>query len=152
MIMERTCRECSILFQGGPRAYYCPGCRIERQREQSRDFKKRKQKGDYRPLGSADKCEMCGEEYRVEAGIQRFCEKCQKPHANEHDRLTSIEFYKENKESINPERNVRRRTGVKQCAWCGKEFKSSTRSVTCSDECKRQHKNKMDRARYKGKQ
>lgn len=151
MVQERTCKECKTVFKGGPRAYYCPGCRLERQREQNRDFNIRKKKGDYRKLGSSDKCERCGKEYVVEAGLQRFCKDCQKPHAIEHDRKTSIEFYKNNKDDINPQRNTRRRIGAKQCAWCGKKFQSSTRAVTCSDECKRQHVNKMYRERYKNK-
>lgn len=32
----RVCRQCGIEFMGGPRAWYCPTCRIERQREQER--------------------------------------------------------------------------------------------------------------------
>ena len=103
MISEKICINCGLPFKGGPRAYYCPGCRLERQRDQNRDFKLRKKKGEYRKLGSADKCERCGKDYVVEAGLQRFC----------------------------------------------KEFQSSTRTVTCSDECKRQHINKMYRERYR---
>lgn len=149
MISEKICISCGLPFKGGPRAYYCPACRLERQREQNRDFKLRKKKGEYRKLGSADKCERCGKDYVVEAGLQRFCKECQRPHAMEHDKVTSLKFYKENKDDINPERNTRRRIDAKQCAWCGKEFQSSTRTVTRSDECKRQHINKMHRERYR---
>lgn len=37
----RVCRQCGIEFMGGPRAWYCPTCRIERQREQGRKCKQR---------------------------------------------------------------------------------------------------------------
>ena len=45
----RVCRQCGIEFMGGPRAWYCPTCRIDRQREQGRKCKQRQRKGQTRP-------------------------------------------------------------------------------------------------------
>jgi len=149
MFMERICKECEIIFNGGPRAYYCPFCRLERQRQQSKDFKIRKTKGDYRKLGSVDKCEQCGSDYIVKSGIQKFCPKCQKPHAIEHDRIRSIEYYHENKTDINHIRNLQRKIGFKICSWCEKEFETTTRTTTCSEECKRLNINRLYRKRWK---
>lgn len=145
MLMTRTCNSCGRTFQGGPRAYYCPECRDRRRREQAESYRRRKRSGDTRPLGSMDKCERCGNVYSVMSGNQRFCEKCQPIHSAEYDRETSISFYHENKERINPPRKIKRRKTNSTCSWCRKEFEPVNGSVTCSDECRRQHKNRQAR-------
>lgn len=142
MLQQRICQQCGRSFEGGPRAYYCPSCRIERKRYHDADFQRRKRKGNYRPLGSIDKCERCGKEYIVEGGLQRFCKVCRPEHYREHDRETAIEFYHNNKDRINPVRNQRRRKGPKTCVICGKEFTTNTRAITCSCECRRKDINK----------
>jgi uncharacterized Zn ribbon protein len=142
MIQDRTCRECSCSFKGGPRAYYCPSCRLERQRKANRESKARERKGLTRKLGSTDKCERCGKNYTINAALQRFCPDCQPIHALEYDRETSLPFYHEHKDQINPIRNERRRVGQRNCDWCGNEYTVSVgASLTCSDECKRKLKN-----------
>lgn len=75
-LRTRVCKQCGSEFSGGPRAWYCPDCRHERQREQARRFREKKAKGLVdRPLGSLDKCEVCGREYSTEKEIQvRFKE------------------------------------------------------------------------------
>lgn len=148
MLQQRICQQCGRSFEGGPRAYYCPSCRAERQREQNAEFQRRKRKGNYRPLGSIDKCEQCGKDYVVEGGQQRFCPDCQPIHAKEYDRETAIEFYHNNKDRINPVRNQRRRKGPKTCVICGKEFTTNTRAITCSPECRRKDINKKWNERY----
>ena len=72
----RVCRMCGKEFLGGPRAFYCPDCRIIRTKEAQKRF--RQGKTAKRKLGSVDKCELCGNEYIVMAGRQKYCsEKCQ---------------------------------------------------------------------------
>ena len=76
VIRTRTCKLCGVEFLGGPRAFYCPGCRKIRQKEAS--ARARKRGGAARPIGSADKCEWCGAEYIVNSGRQKYCsDKCQ---------------------------------------------------------------------------
>lgn len=147
-LLGRICRECDRSFKGGPRAYFCPDCRVERKRELWRRYVRNKRAGNVRTLGSTDKCERCGKDYTVKGGLQRFCPECQPIHAAEHDRRTSIEFYHENKERINPPRNERRRVGVRNCDWCGKEYRRTNRSLTCSDECRRLLRNKKWNEKY----
>lgn len=141
-IMQRICKQCEISFRGGPRAYYCPSCRYIRTRE--RDII-RKRNGALRPLGSIDKCKMCCKEYVVVSGLQEYCPDCQKPHAKEYDRETSIDFYHKNKQRINPVRYPKRQKPPIKCRWCSKEFKPHTRSKECSPECKRAYLNKYAR-------
>lgn len=133
MIQDRICRTCGRSFKGGPRAFYCPDCRLERKREVDRKFK---QQGAKRPLGSKDICERCGKPYTVTSGLQRYCPNCQRPHALEHDRQTGIKYYHDNSDHINPSRNAKRHIGLKRCVICGKEFDAHrTRRNTCSDAC-----------------
>lgn len=85
----RVCRQCGIEFMGGPRAWYCPTCRIERQREQGRTCKQRQRKGQTRWLGSIDKCEVCGKDYIVNSARQRYCPDCAPERYREVDREQS---------------------------------------------------------------
>lgn len=143
MIQDRLCKECSCSFQGGPRAYYCPVCRAERQRIQNAAGKARERKGLTRKIGSTDTCERCKKHYVVNSGLQRFCEVCRPEHTLEHDRQTSLPVYYIRKDDLNPIRNERRRQGMRNCDWCGKEHPISVGApTTCSDECKRLLKNK----------
>jgi predicted nucleic acid-binding Zn ribbon protein len=149
MLQQRICRQCGRSFEGGPRAYFCPSCRADRQREQWADYKRRQRKGDTRPIGSTDKCKRCGKDYTVNSGLQQYCPDCKPIHYAEHDRATSIDFYHSNKDRINPARYQRRRKPPKKCEWCGKEFETDTRTLTCSPECRKQLINKRWRQRYK---
>lgn len=154
MIQDRTCRECGCSFRGGPRAFYCHSCRVERHRKSDRESKSRSRKGLTRKLGSKDKCERCGKTYTINAAIQRFCSDCKPIHTLEYDRETSLPFYHEHKDNINPIRNERRRLGMRNCDWCGKEHPITVGApTTCSPECKRLLKNKKwnewDKARRK---
>jgi hypothetical protein len=144
-LLTRTCRQCQAFFQGGPRAYYCPSCRAERTRKTCAEHKRRKRQGKTRALGSIDACERCGKSYVVNAGLQRFCPVCQPIHAAEHDRRTSLEFYREHKDRINPPRKLKRRKRSNICAICGNVFDPINGSTTCSPECKRKLGNKHNR-------
>lgn len=150
MILDRKCLSCSTNFPGGPRAYYCPACRVDRRRQAKARYQQKKRLGiGIRHIGSTDRCERCNELYTVESGLQRFCPKCQPIHAAEYDAKTSLSFYHANKEGINPVRNERRLKGQRKCVWCDEIFDSKYGRVTCSEECKRQHYNRWQRENRK---
>jgi len=148
-IRECTCLTCGAIFNGGPRAYYCPTCRVERQKEAVKQYRQRKKLGNHRPLGSIDRCEKCGNEFTVSSGLQKFCPNCAPIHAIEYDRETSITFYHDNKDNINPKRNERRRIPARKCKWCGKEFIANSRRLYCCNRCKQNAENKKQREKYK---
>lgn len=148
MLQDRTCRQCDVTFRGGPRAYYCPDCRAERSRKAGAEHKRRKRRGLVRELGSVDTCERCGKPYTVQGGLQRFCPECQPIHAAEYDRETSLTFYHENKERINPPRKMKRRKRGNTCIICEAIFEPINGSTTCSAECKRKLANKKTREWY----
>lgn len=138
--MDRLCRECSVKFLGGPRAYYCPGCRIERKRRASRECKARQRQGLVRQLGSEDICERCEQTYTVRGPLQRFCPVCQPIHAAEHDRDTALVFYHANKQA----RKIKRQTIARHCDECGKYYNpAGTKRLTCSAECQRIRSNRL---------
>ena len=78
MLLDRTCIRCDINFKGGPRASYCPECRIIRRKETDSKYRARKRKGLSRKIGDIDKCERCGNDYEIEQSLQRFCSDCKK--------------------------------------------------------------------------
>lgn len=146
-IYNRICRQCGKPFKGGPRAWYCPDCRLMRRRES--DARQRTKKKPDRALGSIDRCVICGKEYIVNAATQKYCKECAKPAWMEADRKQSLKYYETNRESINPARNERRRIGLIKCSECGKEFDpQGTDRLTCSPECKRVRKNRKWRENY----
>ena len=105
---DRQCKTCGITFKGGPRAWYCPSCREERRKEQSRRGKQKERDGLTRKIGSVDKCEICGNDYIVAGGLQRMCEVCKPEQYAKIDAEMSLKYYHENKENINPARYERR--------------------------------------------
>ena len=138
----RVCRQCGISFMGGPRAWYCPDCRYERQKESTRLSRQRKRLGLTRALGSTGYCVVCGEPYVVESANQKYCPKCAPEAIRAIDRQQSLEWAREklkDKDYVDA-RNEKRRACVmeKTCPICGKKF--STRvsvKKTCSDECRK---------------
>lgn len=132
-LYNRVCRQCGKTFKGGPRAWYCPNCRIERRRESNRQHK---QTGTARPLGSIDRCEKCGKGYVVNSARQRYCRNCAKSAVTEVDRVQGAEYYNSNKDWINQLRKLQRNTRV--CPMCGKLFVSTSTSSICSDACKKE--------------
>lgn len=147
----RTCRACGCSFPGGPRAWYCPHCRMERKAEASRKCKARARSGEVRPLGSADACRRCGEAYTVKGGRQRYCPACAAPAVAEVDRKQGLAYYSTNRERINLTRNGTRRVGKRMCEECGKAYWRTGRAKTCGPACARLRRNRLARARLQDK-
>ena len=97
-IYIRECIQCSAAFKGGPRAWYCPECRAERQKIQARESRKRQAEGKQRKIGSTDICQNCGKPYIVASPLQKWCPDCKEEMARETDRRQSLEYYNENKD------------------------------------------------------
>ena len=94
---------------GGPRAWYCLNCRWERQKIADIKCAERRRLGKTRKIGSADLCVICGNPYTVKGGRQKYCEKCAPKAIAEIDKEQGLNYYRENKEKINPLRNEKRR-------------------------------------------
>lgn len=135
---SRICKTCNCTFLGGPRAWYCPDCRAERARESGRKSHERARQGKSRKIGSIDICQNCRGKYVVMGSLQKYCKACSPEVIGEIDRIQGNEWYKKNKQDINPKRNEKRRKKDCECVICGKVFEcDGTRRNTCSEECKK---------------
>lgn len=133
-IRPRTCRTCGTTFDGGPRAWYCPSCRAERQKEASRRARK---EGTKRPLGSIDHCVICGKEYIVNSARQRYCPDCAPEAYAAADREASKAWNAAN--DYYAKRAQSPRSGIRLCVICGKPLPPGSNAVTCSPECQRKN-------------
>lgn len=133
-VRPRTCVVCGVTFPGGPAAKFCPACLAQRKRE--RDAARRKT-GTLRPLGSTDKCQVCGADYIVASGSQKYCPACAAAAVRKIDNAQSRRW---NAENTTPEdRQAVRRAATAQipCAVCGTLFTPKGKAKTCSPECKK---------------
>lgn len=134
VIKTRTCIDCGAEFLGGPRAKRCAECARIARAERNSEYRKKGVAS--RPIGSIDKCMVCGEEYIVNSGRQKYCsDKCkeigvkewQKDHKKGYDKSSGQE-----KKKIERRRNV-----VKICKYCERPFSSSSATNMCSDYCRK---------------
>ena len=143
-IYGRVCRQCGSSFQGGPRAWYCPDCRHKRRLERNKVYAK----GFRRHLGDTDYCRHCGKPYIVQSGLQRYCKECGELNCKLVDRRQSLDYYRQNKDKINPARNERRRVPDRRCAVCGKLFRPKSKQIVCGDDCRKVWRRALDRVIY----
>lgn len=130
VLRERTCKSCGNSFVGGPRAWYCPTCRKERQN----DLKRKRGGKTARPLGSIDICQICGNEYIVNSARQKYCPICADEAMKETVRIHKRQYMAENKEKMDPHKKEMRQNNW-VCVICGNVFDKDNPTVTCSPEC-----------------
>ncbi len=137
-LKQRTCRACGRSFLGGPRAWYCPQCRMERRKKQSAAYKARKRTGDVRELGSTDSCAICGAPYTVTGPNQRYCPACAPDAVKAVDSAQGMAYYVEHKDAINPVRNEKRLKKERICPICGAAYQAHGKNSYCSEACRRE--------------
>ena len=71
--------------------------------------KRKKGRKAARPLGGIDKCTVCGKEYVVKSGRQKYCPDCAYEAVRKVDRPASRAWNQANKETYYPARNEKRR-------------------------------------------
>ena len=139
----RICRRCGVVFDGGPRAWYCPKCREVRMKLYKDRAKENRKRGKNITLGeSIGKCEACGKELVYASARQRYCPYCAKEAWKASDRRQGREYYHANNTEENRAERSRHRREVyasrqrKTCKVCGKEIPlGSYRKNYCSEEC-----------------
>lgn len=136
IVADRQCRECGRVFPGGPRAWYCPTCRVARKREAKQSYLVRKRSGGSREIGASDICIVCGRAYIIRCGHQKYCPECAPCAVKEEDAKQGLDHYRRNAEAINPPRKLARRMGERRCVVCGKIFACIGYRTICSDECR----------------
>lgn len=132
VIKKRLCVDCGVEFMGGPRAKRCPNCADITKRT-------RKQKKTIRPLGSIDKCAICGKEYVVAGGRQKYCSpECSKVGVSRWAKENRVGYYKKSGQNIKKEE--KRKNQKKVCVYCLREFQKNTATSFCSDYCRTENK------------
>lgn len=139
-LRTRTCHTCGAAFLGGPRARYCPTCRAERQKARERKYQA---SGYSRHLGDIDNCVICGGEYVIQSGRQKYCPRCAPDAIREIDRAQAIRWSAEH--DYYAKRRETPRSGVKVCVVCGREIVPGTPTVTCSPDCAATHRKEAQR-------
>lgn len=140
VVKIRTCQDCGTEFYGGPRAKRCPDCAYAAKRSASMEHKK---SGTKRPLGSIDKCAICGREYTVISGRQKYCsDACQRKGVLEWQREHKRGYDKTSGQDI--KKQERRRNAQKICVYCNRTFSSGASTNTCSDYCRSEHRKIMN--------
>lgn len=135
MIRTRVCQDCGRSFEGMPRSSRCPECSYKKLLLEKKRYNSTPSE---RPFGSIDRCLLCGKEYVVKSGMQKYCsQKC--------SRIGYLQSQRERKKELrtekdNDRRKQRRSERQKVCAYCGKAFWVSTSSNVCSDYCRQKLK------------
>lgn len=136
VVKIRICTDCGIEFFGGPRARSCPDCAYKAAQETSRRHKKT---GTMRPLGSLDKCAVCGKEYIVKSGRQKYCSDiCMRKGVLEWQREHKKGYSKASGQDI--KKMERRKQAQKICVYCLQTFMSDKPTNCCSDYCRSEQK------------
>ncbi len=136
VVRIRICQDCGIEFFGGPRAKRCPNCAYAARKEAQRQYKRN---GTMRPIGSIDKCVVCGKEYTVVSGRQKYCsDECQRVGVLEWQRAHKKGYHHISGQDI--KRMQRRRQTQKICLYCLMPFTSNTSTNLCSDYCRTEQK------------
>lgn len=130
-IQDRKCRQCGATFPGGPRAWYCPSCRKDREREQQRRYSR---EGSARMLGSTDRCIRCGGEYTVVSSRQKYCPACAVVAVPETVRAHKRQYAAERSDQMS-EYKAEMASHRHVCIVCGAVYDSDVPNVTCSPEC-----------------
>lgn len=132
VIRIRTCQDCGTEFFGGPRARRCPGCAYRAQLETGR---RHKRNGTRRPIGSTDRCIICGTTYTVTSGRQKYCsDACQREGILTWQRKHKKGYSRASGQDI--KKQERRRQSQKICVYCLRTFTSSTPTNVCSSYCR----------------
>lgn len=132
VVRIRSCQDCGSEFFGGPRARRCPDCA---------DYAKThyKRKPVKRSLGSIDKCVVCGKEYSVVSGRQKYCsDACQRVGVLEWQRQHKKGYHKQSGQDA--KKQERREQKQKICIYCLRTFMSNTSTNLCSDFCRTEQK------------
>ncbi len=136
VVKVRMCQDCNTEFFGGPRARRCPDCAYKAQLETNR---RHRQTGTQRPLGSIDKCIICGQEYTVTSGRQKYCsETCQRKGVLAWQKEHKKGYAKQSGQDI--KKMERRKHAEKVCVYCLRTFSSTTATNLCSDYCRTEHR------------
>ncbi len=136
--LVKICKDCGVEFIGYSQERRCSRCAEAAFQESYRRYLNQ---GTQRPLGSTDKCILCGKEYIVRSSSQKYCSaECRRkasiPKQREYQRI-----YKRTSKRM-AELRQRRKQVANICVYCCRPFQKTKGSTTnvCSDYCRAEHR------------
>lgn len=136
--LAKICKDCGAEFVGYSNERRCSRCVEAALQESYRKYWDNG--GTQRPMGSIDKCVLCGKEYTVRSSSQKYCsDDCRRmaniPKQKEYKKI----YYRTSKRAA--ELKQRRKQVTNICVYCLQPYKKSSGSSTnvCSDYCRLEH-------------
>lgn len=136
--LAKICKDCGSEFVGYSNERRCSRCVEAALQESYRKYWDNG--GTQRPMGSIDKCVLCGKEYTVRSSSQKYCsDDCRRmanvPKQKEYKKI----YYRTSKRAA--ELKQRRKQVTNICVYCLQPYKKSSGSSTnvCSDYCRLEH-------------
>ncbi|MCI5679656.1 MAG: hypothetical protein MR278_06755 [Bacteroidales bacterium] len=135
VVRIRVCQDCGVEFYGGPRAKRCSECA----KIAIKITSKNRKSVPNRKIGSIDTCKLCGAEYVVNSGRQKYC-------SDECARIAVLQWQREHKSGYAKssgqyeKRRELQRNQKKVCIYCGRVFSGRESSNTCSEYCHNKNK------------
>lgn len=137
MMWDTRCIDCGAPIRVHIKAVRCPDCQRAADRLHAQA---QRRSGPARPIGSTDRCVICGEEYVVASGLQKYCKAC----AATATRAAVQARHRQNERRRRADpvkgqavREAKRIVPApRQCEVCGSLFYSGTPSIYCSDGCR----------------
>ena len=137
MMWDTRCIDCGAPIRVHIKTIRCPDCQraADRQCAQAQ-----RRSGPARPIGSTDRCVICGEEYVVASGLQKYCKACAATATRASVRARHRQNERQRRADPVKGQAVRESKRIvpspRSCQVCGSLFYSGTPSIYCSDQCR----------------
>lgn len=100
-IFTHTCAICGDEFQTSCNtAKYCKYCRDKAQVNRNKAYAEKKKNGETKPVGSTQKCPICGKDFVKKSGIQKCCTDCAKIQVTQRKIATNSVYTKKTYEQV----------------------------------------------------
>lgn len=134
--LTKICKDCGTEFLGHHNERRCPRCVEAALQESYRRYWDKG--GTQRPMGSTDKCILCGKEYTVASSSQKYCsDECRHKASIPKLKEYKKKYYRTSERAA--ELRYCRQHVTKICVYCLQPFKSNLATNVCSDYCRSEH-------------
>ncbi len=139
----RTCIDCGKEFMGYPKSKRCPECQSDADKRHNAEYRRRRKNGVARVIGQFYSCEICGKEYMLTSGQQKYCPDCKDKATRARDAELTRKWISAHHDEIEKRKYVAR-----ACVICGKPIPRGSQKITCSPECAKAREKQRRRAVY----
>lgn len=137
----RTCIDCGKEFMGYPKSKRCPECQSDADKRHNAEYRRRRKNGVARVIGQFYSCDICGKEYMLTSGQQKYCPDCKEAATKAQDAALTRKW---NNAHYDDAKN--RKYVARVCVICGKPIPRGCKKVTCSPTCSKEREIQRHRA------